>query len=100
MLFDVRVSCRRGRTGTSADTRGDAPEVSGVVVGGVKIKSRLLLSDTGTSATKAEHEMSRIKKKKKSFPATVEKKKRRRSSHAAILPFGVDLIGAGCIFMK
>lgn len=61
-------------------------------------KSRLLSSDTETSATKAEPEMSRIKKK--SFPATVEQRKPPRSSHATILPFGVDLIGAKCIFMK
>lgn len=61
--------------------------------------SRLLSSDTETWATKAEREMSPIKKK--SFPASVEKREQPpRSSHATMLPFGVDVIGAKCIFMK
>lgn len=49
------------------------------------------------SATKADHEMSQIKKLKVSQPL---RGKIPHHSHTTILPFGLDLIGAKCIFMK
>lgn len=60
-------------------------------------RSSLLSADTGASATKAEHEMSQIKKLKVSQPL---RGKIPHHSHTTILPFGLDLIGAKCIFMK
>lgn len=66
-----------------------------------------LPADAGTSSTKAEHEMSQIKKKKEKRTLKVSQplwgetgKKMPHHSHATILPFGLDLIGAKCIFMK
>lgn len=65
--------------------------------GGREKRGSLLSADTGASATKAEHEMSQIKKLKVSQPL---RGKIPHHSHTTILPFGLDLIGAKCIFMK
>lgn len=62
-----------------------------------KKKQTFVVTDTEASATKADHEMSQIKKLKVSQPT---RGKIPHHSHTTILPFGLDLIGAKCIFMK